>query len=357
MAAGGFKEFVAGETLDQDEINDFLMQGVLVFAGTAARGSAITAPVEGQFAYLKDSDTVEFYDSTQWVPLSAGLGAAVVDSTTGSPTVTSGTTIGGTAYDIYAFTGSGSIIIDEAGLVDFLLIGGGASGGAMIGAGGGAGGHESLNQAFLPAGTATVTVGAGGASSVVSLSMQPRHGQNGFGSKLGPYVVPGGGAGAALGAARDSGDFRSHPGFLGGSGGGSSGYIEGSSAAAGGVSISGLGNSGGVGGDNRGGGGGGGAGAVGSNGSGQNGGNGGAGVANSITGSSVTRAGGGGGSGPLSGSVQGTGGTGGGGNAGLSTGSAGTVNTGGGGGGAGSTGSSTASGAGGSGLVIVRVAV
>jgi hypothetical protein len=42
MAAGGFKEFVAGETLDEDEINDFLMQGVLVFAGTAARGSAIT---------------------------------------------------------------------------------------------------------------------------------------------------------------------------------------------------------------------------------------------------------------------------------------------------------------------------
>ena len=28
MAAGGFKEFVAGETLDQDEINDFLMLGV-----------------------------------------------------------------------------------------------------------------------------------------------------------------------------------------------------------------------------------------------------------------------------------------------------------------------------------------
>jgi hypothetical protein len=45
MAAGGFKEFVAGETLDQDEINDFLMQGMLVFAGTAARGSAITSPV------------------------------------------------------------------------------------------------------------------------------------------------------------------------------------------------------------------------------------------------------------------------------------------------------------------------
>jgi hypothetical protein len=32
------------------------MQGMLVFAGTAARGSAITSPVEGQFTYLADSD-------------------------------------------------------------------------------------------------------------------------------------------------------------------------------------------------------------------------------------------------------------------------------------------------------------
>ncbi len=54
MPAGGFKTFVAGEVLDQADINDYLMQGVLVFAGTAARGSAIgTAPVEGQFAFLK----------------------------------------------------------------------------------------------------------------------------------------------------------------------------------------------------------------------------------------------------------------------------------------------------------------
>jgi hypothetical protein len=43
MAAGGFREFVAGEILTEDLINDYLLQGVLVFAGTAARGSAITS--------------------------------------------------------------------------------------------------------------------------------------------------------------------------------------------------------------------------------------------------------------------------------------------------------------------------
>ena len=129
MAAGGFKEFVAGETLDQDEINDFLMQGVLVFAGTVARGSAITAPVEGQFAFLKDSDALTFYDGTQWTELSTTPGAAVISATTGSPTITSGTVIGGTAYDIYQFTGDGSITVDDGGFVEVLIIGGGGGGG------------------------------------------------------------------------------------------------------------------------------------------------------------------------------------------------------------------------------------
>jgi hypothetical protein len=72
MAAGGFREFVAGETLDEEKINDFLMQGVLVFAGTAARGSAITSPVEGQFAFLKDDDTLTFYDGSDWVEFESG---------------------------------------------------------------------------------------------------------------------------------------------------------------------------------------------------------------------------------------------------------------------------------------------
>jgi hypothetical protein len=72
MAAGGFKEFVAGETLDEDEINDYLMQGMLVFAGTAARGSAIPSPSEGMVTYRSDDDTVEVFDGSAFVPISAG---------------------------------------------------------------------------------------------------------------------------------------------------------------------------------------------------------------------------------------------------------------------------------------------
>ena len=333
MAAGGFKEFVAGETLDQDEINDFLMQGVLVFAGTAARGSAITAPVEGQFAFLKDDDALTFYDGTQWAELSTTPGAAVVGSTTGSPSITSGTVIGGTAYDIYSFTGSGSIVIDEAGFAEILTIGGGGGGGRSEGpGGGGAGGFLSDSLAYLPVGTAVVTVGGGGAGATVAL--QPA--APGFTSRLGFLFSSGGGVGA--GQTINVGRYGAS------GGGGSSDDTSGAAGVAGLGFASGSGFAGG--GGNRHGGGGGGASAVGTDASSGVSGNGGAGLASSITGTSVTRAGGGGG-GP-----SGTGGAGGGGNGSSGTAGSGTVNSGSGGGGGVGTG-----GSGGSGIVIVRVAV
>jgi hypothetical protein len=122
MAAGGFREFVAGETLDEDKINDFLMQGMLVFADATARDAAITSPVEGQFAFLKSDDSVSFYDGSDWVALAE------------SP-----------------FT------------VDFLVAAGGGGGGFSLAGGGGAG--NAVTGSFTMAGSATlaVIVGAGGA--------------------------------------------------------------------------------------------------------------------------------------------------------------------------------------------------
>jgi hypothetical protein len=156
MAAGGYKEFVAGEVLDEDEINDFLMQGVLVFAGTAARGSAIGTPVEGQFSFLKDSDTVEFYDGSAWVELSVAGAAA-----TGGDEVE---TVGGYKYHI--FTTNGTLAATASGDVDVLLVGGGGGGGVTRGGGGGAGEIQAGLVFRLPIVASTnyaVTVGAGGA--------------------------------------------------------------------------------------------------------------------------------------------------------------------------------------------------
>ena len=73
MAAGlGFKTFTTGEVLTAADTNGYLMQGVLVFASSAARASAITSPQEGQYSYLKDTDALEYYNSSSWVGAPVG---------------------------------------------------------------------------------------------------------------------------------------------------------------------------------------------------------------------------------------------------------------------------------------------
>jgi len=68
MAAGlGFKTFTVGEVLSAADVNGYLMQGVLVFATTAARDAAITSPQEGQFAFTKDTNSLFYYDGATWV--------------------------------------------------------------------------------------------------------------------------------------------------------------------------------------------------------------------------------------------------------------------------------------------------
>jgi hypothetical protein len=67
VAGAGFKVFQDGNVLLASEVQDFMMdQQIMVFAGTAARGSAITAPSEGMFAFLRDSDKLTFFDGSIW---------------------------------------------------------------------------------------------------------------------------------------------------------------------------------------------------------------------------------------------------------------------------------------------------
>ena len=68
MTGAGFKTFVNGNVLLASEVNTFMMdQQIMVFAGTAARGSAIAEPSEGMFAFLKDDDQLTFYNGSDWV--------------------------------------------------------------------------------------------------------------------------------------------------------------------------------------------------------------------------------------------------------------------------------------------------
>ena len=64
------KVFDSGEVLSATNVNEFLMdQMVMTFAGTAARGSAISTPIEGMLTYLADSKTFEYFDGSSFVPL------------------------------------------------------------------------------------------------------------------------------------------------------------------------------------------------------------------------------------------------------------------------------------------------
>ena len=263
-------------------------------------------------------------------------------------------------YKIHTFTGPGTFCVSQVGNcvggpgnVDYLIVAGGGGGAGSGFGGGGGGGYRTTfpspgcNAGSFPI-TATafpITVGSGGTTGPIYFA------NPGSNSVFSTITSAGGGRGYEGNSAdggSGGGGGRDFPGVFGagntppvsppqgndgGQGSGSPTYKGGGGGGAGGAGVLGSTN-----------------------------GNGGPGSANSITGSSVTRAGGGGG-----GTVNfapnpaGLGGPGGGGNgsSSLANGSNGTINTGGGGGGGfynqpGSPQIHYSGGAGGSGIVIIR---
>ena len=101
MAAGlGFKDFTTGEVLTAADVDGYLMQGIWVFASAAARDAAVTSPQEGNFAFLKDTNTTTYYTGSAWTNL----------DTTGmvNPMTTTGDTIYSSSGSTPARLGIGS---------------------------------------------------------------------------------------------------------------------------------------------------------------------------------------------------------------------------------------------------------
>lgn len=70
MALGGFKDFTA-EVATSADVDSYLMQGILVFATTAARDSALSGFLEeGRFCYITGTNAIYYYDGSAWVPFS-----------------------------------------------------------------------------------------------------------------------------------------------------------------------------------------------------------------------------------------------------------------------------------------------
>ena len=307
-------------------------------AGVTINGTITALATNGSAAVIKTATNTWSY-----VPFGSGVGAAVYsDANTGTYT----------GYAYKTFTGSSTLTVTTAGLADVVILAGGGAGGYVVDpnnsqGGGGAGGLYglSVSTVYLPVGTHTVTVGAGGAVSASNAGI-------GNFSFLASFVAFGGGGAASTGVSATQ---------IGACGGGApntngvaGGFISAQGFAGGSATVYAPPYT------NYGAGGGGGLSAVGGNGTTSVGGVGGAGTTTTIAGTTPsgayvagTYAFGGGGGGQRYDGSSGAGGSGGGGAASNSgAGTAGSANTGG-GGGAGETNA----GAGGSGIVIVRVAV
>lgn len=71
MAGLGRKEWSPGDTLTAADVNGYLMdQSVMVFAGTAARSSAIPSPSTGMVAY-STATQLQVYDGSAWTAVSS----------------------------------------------------------------------------------------------------------------------------------------------------------------------------------------------------------------------------------------------------------------------------------------------
>jgi hypothetical protein len=129
MAGLGRKVFTAGEVLTAANVQNYLMdQSVMVFAGTAARSSAIGTASEGMLSYLSDTNTVQYYDGATWTNLVPTTTASTVTTISAAYTAVAGDANdtllanGTAAYtitvpDLFAINDRIDIVRDSSGTV------------------------------------------------------------------------------------------------------------------------------------------------------------------------------------------------------------------------------------------------
>lgn len=91
----GFKVWTTGDLVNASDFNNYLQeQVIMVFADASARNSAITSAEEGMFAFLKDTNTLTFYDGSSWASF---IGEGDITGVTITTSATSGLSGGASA--------------------------------------------------------------------------------------------------------------------------------------------------------------------------------------------------------------------------------------------------------------------
>lgn len=110
-------DFSPGETLTAAKLDD-VNCGIHVFSGTATRnaaygGSGQRTLAEGEFAYLADSNTTQYYDGSSWLSLGGKIGQIVSTAKTDtfSTTSTSFTDVTGLSVSITPIATSSKILV------------------------------------------------------------------------------------------------------------------------------------------------------------------------------------------------------------------------------------------------------
>ena len=69
MAGAGWQSYSTGDLIDATTFQTFIQDQVIqVYASATARDTALgTNDAEGMFCFLKDSNTLQFYDGSAWV--------------------------------------------------------------------------------------------------------------------------------------------------------------------------------------------------------------------------------------------------------------------------------------------------
>ncbi len=120
----GFKVWTTGELVDATNFNNYIQEQVIaVFANSTARDSAISSPEDGQFCFLLDSNTLQFYDSGWSSFIGDGDITGVTITTAGTSGLSGGATATSGAFSSTLAIAPNSATSATVASADIVLIG------------------------------------------------------------------------------------------------------------------------------------------------------------------------------------------------------------------------------------------